>query len=79
MAHDPHITDIAFARRAAREAESRAAACRSWATIALQRLYSRKPLDHDAKDVLQTMAAAIACEAECALEAADKLTSALGR
>jgi hypothetical protein len=78
MAHQAHNT-VALARRPAREAEARASACRSWATIALQRLYRNKPLDQSARDVLQTMAAAIACEAEAALEASDQLTTALGR
>jgi hypothetical protein len=45
----------------------------------LQRLYRNKPLDQAARDVLQTMAAAIACEAEAALEASDQLTTAIGR
>ena len=60
-----------------REAEFRSAAARSWATIALQRLYSRKPLDDAARDVLQSMATAIAFEAELALEASEKLTAAI--
>ena len=80
MAQHPHITiSVESARRAAREAEARATAARSWATIVLQRLHRRKPLDAAACDVLQTMAAAIACEAEAALEASDQLTQAIGR
>jgi hypothetical protein len=70
---------IDSARRAAREAEARATAARSWAAIELQRLCRKRPLDEAAKDVLATMAAAISCEAERALEAADKLTAAIGR
>jgi hypothetical protein len=80
MAHHPHSTvSVESARRAAREAESRASACRSWATIALQRLDSRKPLDEAARDVLRRMANAIASEAESALEASEKLTAAISR
>jgi hypothetical protein len=79
MAQHPHTTSIESARRAAREAEARATACRSWAGIVLARLHRRKPLDEAARDVLQTMAAAIACEAEATLEASDKLPQAIRR
>jgi hypothetical protein len=79
-AHQSHTTvSLEHARRAAREAESRATAARSWATIVLQRLHRRKPLDAAACDVLQTMCAAIAAEAEAALQASDKITAAIGR